>query len=198
MRLRVADADYARLRAPSEPSRAGEGGRVSGFLALAGPMGGPTEGAEPREGTARVSVRDATIASTPIAMRVLQLTQLMLPINSALQRTDAEARIRGDTAEIVSARLSSGTLELTGGGTLDIPSMSVAMRLYPKGTVPIVSDLIGGLTRAIFAIDVSGPIGDPQVSLAPLPGITEVPEVRVPLPADAGQPSSESAVKPLP
>jgi hypothetical protein len=212
MRLRIADADYERLREPGSSSRPGEGGRVSGFLSLGGPMGSAGNGAQ-REGTARVSVRDATIASTPIAMRALQLTQLMLPINSALQRTDAEARIRGDTAEIVSARLSSGTLELTGTGTMDIPTMSVAMRLYPKGTVPIVSDLIGGLTRAIFAIDVSGPLGDPKVSLAPLPGITEVPEVpavpevpevravpeaRVPLPADAAPQTPDPSQKPLP
>lgn len=204
IRLRVADADYERLREPGSASRPGEGGRISGFLSLGGPMGSAGSGAPPREGTARVSVRDATIASTPVAMRALQLTQLMLPINSALQRTDAEARIRGDTAEIVSARLSSGTLELTGSGTMDIPTMAVAMRLYPKGTVPIVSDLIGGLTRAIFAIDVSGPLGDPKVSLAPLPGITEVPavpavpEARVPLPADGDPPAADPSPKPLP
>ena len=197
MRLRVADADYERLRDPKSAARLGDGGRISGLLSLDGPMGSSAEGGALRKGTARVSVRDATIASTPVAMRALQLTQLMLPINSALQRTDAEARIRGDTAEVVSARLSSGTLELSGSGTMDIPTMSVSMRLYPKGTVLIVSDLIGGLTRAIFAIDVTGPLGDPKVSLAPLPGITEV--RRVPAPPDSRAPNSgEAPPTPLP
>jgi hypothetical protein len=115
-------------------------------------------------------------------MRVLQLTQLMLPLNSSLQETEAHMTIKGSTADITSVRLSSGTLSLSGTGTMDIPSLAVAMRLSAKGTVPVLSDLIGGVTGAIFAIDVRGTLGEPQVSIAPLPGMTNEPTVTVPLP----------------
>jgi hypothetical protein len=111
----------------------------------------------------------------------------MLPLNSSLHETEAQLAIKGPTAEIRSVRMSSGTLRLTGSGTMDIATLAVAMRLSAKGTIPVLSELIGGVTGAIFAIDVQGTLGDPKVSIAPLPGITTEPTVTVPLPpADTG------------
>jgi hypothetical protein len=179
---RIAEAAFDPLRDPKAPATARGGGKVTARLEVEGQTGGTPAAAAARTGTLDLALRDAQVASTPIAMRVLQLTQLMLPLNSSLQETEAHMTIKGSTADITSVRLSSGTLSLSGTGTMDIPSLAVAMRLSAKGTVPVLSDLIGGVTGAIFAIDVRGTIGEPQVSIAPLPGMTNEPTVTVPLP----------------
>ena len=183
---RVAEASFDPLRDPKAPPTASGGGKVTARLEVEGPMGGTEAATAARTGTLDLALRDARLASTPIAMRILQLTQLMLPLNSSLHETEAHMTIKGSTADITSVRLSSGTLNLSGTGTMDIPSLAVAMRLSAKGTVPVLSELIGGVTGAIFAIDVKGTLGEPQVSIAPLPGITDEPTVTVPLP-DAAQ-----------
>jgi hypothetical protein len=184
---RLAEAAFDPLRDPSLAPTVHTGGKVTARLEVEGPMGGTESDIAARTGSLDLAVRDARLASTPIAMRVLQLTQLMLPLNSSLHETEAQLAIKGPTAEIRSVRMSSGTLRLTGSGTMDIATLAVAMRLSAKGTIPVLSELIGGVTGAIFAIDVQGTLGDPKVSIAPLPGITTEPTVTVPLPpADTG------------
>lgn len=183
--LRISEAGFAQLRDRTEKAPSGDGGRLSARLEVEGPLGGSEADVASRTGTLDVMLRDAELASTPIALRVLQLTQLMPPFAGNLSETEAHLTIKGSSAAIDSVRLSSPTLSLTGSGTLDIPSLAVAMRLSAKGTIPVLSDLIGGVTGAIFAIDVEGTLGEPRVSIAPLPGITSEPTVTVPLPTPA-------------
>ena len=184
VRARIAGARFDDLRS-SQPSSAppnARPGRLTGILEINGPLGGTPADVAARRGSLAVSLRDATIASTPFAMRVLQLSQFMLPINSSLHDSDARLIIQGNTASVDQLRLASGTLELTGSGSIDIPTLGVALRLYPRGTLPILSDLIGSLSQALFALDVEGTIEDPKVSIAPIPGVTSAPSVRTPRP----------------
>lgn len=186
-RVRIAEAAFGPLRDPAAATAAADGGKLSVRLEMQGPLGGSDADVAARTGTLDVMLRDAQLTSTPIAMSVLQLTQLMPPFAGNLGETEAHLAIKGTSATIESVRLSSRTLSLTGSGTLDIPSLAVAMRLSAKGTVPVLSDLIGGVTGAIFAIDVEGTLGTPRVSIAPLPGITSEPTVTVPLPSPAAE-----------
>jgi len=190
---RLAEVAFDPLRDPSLAPTVRSGGKVTARLDMEGPMGGSDADIAARTGSLELALRDARLASTPIAMRVLQLTQLMLPLNSSLQETEAQLAIKGSTAEIRSVRMSSGTINLSGSGTMDIPTLAVAMRLSAKGTVPVLSELIGGVTGAIFAIDVQGTLGDPKVSIAPLPGITSEPTVTVPLPPAEPAPAGGAA-----
>jgi hypothetical protein len=131
----------------------------------------------------------------PVAMRVLQLTQLMLPMSSQISATDAEFTIRGNTAEIARCTLNAGTIDLEGKGTVDLPTFAVGMRLFAKGTIPLLSDVIGGVTSQIFAVDVSGTLSDPKASIAALPGTTEAPTAPV-TPAEQPQQSPNPAPDP--
>jgi hypothetical protein len=192
LRARVAEAAFDDIKSSTPPDvQSAAPGRLTARLELAGPLGGSATDVDARRGRLAVTLRDATIASTPIAMRALQLSQLMLPINSALHESDADVVIRGNTATVRSVRIASETLELNGSGTVHIPSLAVALRLYPKGTLPLLSDLIGGLSGVLFAIDVEGTLEDPSVRIAPLPGITEGPAVRTPLPEPKPEPKPE-------
>ena len=142
----------------------------------------------------------------PVAMRVLSLTQLMLPTSSKISASDAEFTISGNTANVHHCALNAGTIDLEGKGTVDLPTFGVGLRLFAKGTIPIVSDVIGGVTSQIFAVDVSGTLSDPKASIAPLPGITVAPEAPVsppdpveqapPSPSPTPPPGGDSAANP--
>ena len=177
-RVRIAEADYDALRADAKPEGlvARNASRLSGFVNLGGSMSGT---ADTRTGNGRVTIRNAKLASMPVAMRVLQLTQLMLPMSSTISATDAEFAIRGNTAEVSRITMNAGTIDLEGKGTVDLPTFAVGLRLFAKGTIPILSDVIGGVTSQIFAVDVSGTLSDPKASIAPLPGISSAPEAPV-------------------
>lgn len=172
LRLRAVDVDYEQLRDRAAPPGRG---RIAGEVRFGGPSGGTPDDVAARRGTGRVAVRNATLASMPIALRVLQLTQFLPPTTSALTESDAEFAIRGNTAECSHFALSSGSLALEGSGTIDIPTFGMAMRLYPRGKVPLFSDIVGGLSNQLFAVDVRGTLAKPETSVAPIPAMTERP-----------------------
>ena len=191
-RVRVADADYEVLRTgmPLADDTPRTASRLSGTVQIAGSTTGSVDS---RTGSGRVAIRNASLASMPVAMRVLQLTQLMLPGSGTISASDAEFTIRGNTAEVTRCELAAGTIQLSGKGTMDIPTFGIGVRLFPRGTLPIVSDVIGGVTNQIFAIDLSGTLSDPKASVAALPGITDMPS---PPPTDATAPGTAPATTP--
>ncbi len=193
-RVRVAETDYDALRTDAKPGEQAtrNPSRLSGLVNLAGSLSGS---AETRTGDGRVTIRNATLASMPVAMRVLQLTQLMLPMSSTISATDAEFTIRGNTADVSRVTMNAGTIDLEGKGTVDLPTFAVGLRLFAKGTIPIVSDVIGGVTSQIFAVDVSGTLAEPKASIAALPGISAAPEAPV-SPVEPVSPPSDPPSQP--
>jgi hypothetical protein len=63
---------------------------------------------------------------------------------------------------------------------MDIPTFALAIRMYPKGTVPIFSDVVSGIMNQLFAIDIRGTLGDPKTSIAPIPGANAQPTMEFP------------------
>lgn len=183
-RVRIADADYDLIRSgtPAGPDAERSASRLTAIVDVGGPTGGS---ADLRTGSGRIAIRKARLASMPVAVRALQLTQLMLPTSSDISATTAEFDIRGNTAFVRACKLTAGTIELEGTGTVDISTFALGLRMFARGTVPIVSDVIGGVTGAIFAIDLTGTLMEPKAALAPLPGITNAPTT--PQPANSSQ-----------
>jgi hypothetical protein len=104
-----------------------------------------------------------------VALQALQLSQLMLPINASLNAANAAFTIKGDSVAINTCELTSGTLRLDGSGTMHLPSFALAMRFNPKGTIPLLSDVIGGIMNQLFAIEVSGTLAAPKTSVVAIP-----------------------------
>lgn len=192
LRARVADADFEVLRtgAPLTAETARSPSRLTGTVSVSGPVSGdPAE----RRGSGRLFIRNANLASLPVAMRALQLTQLMLPLSSTVSASEASFDIEGGTALVRRCKLAAGTIDLEGSGTVDIATFGLGLRLFAKGTLPIVSDVIGGVTSQIFAIDISGSLAEPKASLAPLPGMSDAPVPQAPA-AATGEPAPPAAV----
>ena len=52
---------------------------------------------------------------------------------------------------------------------MSLKDWEIALRLFPKGTIPIVSDLISGVTGTLYAVNVEGTLDAPIANLEPLP-----------------------------
>ncbi len=54
---------------------------------------------------------------------------------------------------------------------MSYPGMELDVRFRTRGTGPVIRDLIAGLSDQLFVVEVTGPLGDPQARLIPLPGV---------------------------
>ena len=94
-----------------------------------------------------------------------------------MQQGDFDFTIDQDRIQFEKFDLACKDLLLSGEGWLNTESNEIALRLRNRGTMPIISDILGGVTNQLFQIDVRGTITDPIGSLAPLPGLTAPPEL---------------------
>jgi hypothetical protein len=128
----------------------------------------------------------------PLGMSLLQLTQLMLPLNASMESASVRFDLTGDRLAMRDFDLESGTLRLEGEGELDTDDGALSLRLRNRGRFPILSDLYGIVSDQVFAIDVGGTINDPRPALAPMPGLLP----RTPAPdAPAADPTAPTSAK---
>ena len=109
------------------------------------------------------------MTDSPLTLSILQLSQLMLPVSDSFDYGEIDFTIEADTMRLDDLVLTSPTIEFTGKGEMSLESWELALRLFPKGTIPIVSDLISGVTGTLYAINVKGTLDEPVASVEPLP-----------------------------
>lgn len=154
--------------AGSSSQRAWSEGRLDGSLSI----GGPLDVADSAEGRGLVSIRDGRMAELPLTMSILQLSQFMLPINTALDRGDIRFHVDGPTIQFERFDLTCATLQFIGQGHMDISTNEISLRFRNRGTLPVWSDLFGAVTDTLYAIDVTGTFAAPKVTVAPLPPLS--------------------------
>lgn len=156
----------------TQPEKAGNGGangrgRLFGSLGLRGKRDDPAS----REGRGGMRVLGGEMANAPITMSLVQLSQLMLPLHSALEFADASFFVRGDTVIIERLMLESPTLILQGEGTMGFSSGELNIRLRPRGKLGPISDVLGAINDQLFAIEVRGTLSEPRSSIIAIPGV---------------------------
>jgi len=169
--LPASESDDASSRSASGNLASGASGRVDAELTVGGPLDDPQR----RVGLGRLEIRDGRMADLPITMSLLHVTQLMLPLTTALDSGDIRFHVTGDRVIFDRFRLTSPTIEFRGSGEFDLRTDDLALRFRNRGTVPLWSDLFGVVSDTLFAIDVRGPLSDPVVSVAPLPPLNRAP-----------------------
>jgi len=155
-------------------------GSVRGAIALEGGFGAD----RPATGVGRLEATKARMGELPLTLRMLQASQLMLPLADSLDTADIQFHLRGPDLRFDRFDLTCPTLKLLGLGSLDLRSWDVAMRFRNRGTVPLLSDLFGAASDQLFVIDVSGSASDPKVQLTPLPPLGGDPSTRAPHPPE--------------
>ncbi len=158
---------------PSTPAARDVLGLVDGRVGVGGDFTGLTS----RRGRGAAVIQQAELARLPIAVALLQITQLSLAFNSVVERGDFRFTIDQDVLNFQKFNLSCKDVILDGHGWLNIESTELALRLCNRGTVPIVSDILGGVSNQIFQLDVRGTMKDPRGSIAPLPSLIPAPSL---------------------
>ncbi len=148
------------------------GGQLMANLNFSG-----TAGAEQfRIGRGNIFIEDADIAGNRGSMALLRLGQLMLPGYGGLEEAEIELLINGNEAILSDILLNSPSLTMRGEGRLRLSDFSLTARLYPKGNLGTFSDVLSAVTGTVYAIDVEGTPGEPEMSLTPLPIMVSPPE----------------------
>ncbi|MEI6474813.1 MAG: hypothetical protein WCO75_05420 [Planctomycetota bacterium] len=168
--MRSAAAGISKDAAKSAQQSADDG-LLRGRLDVAG-----TLGADPsRRGSGRIAVVDGRMMEFPLGLSILQVTQLMLPLNAAMEQANMIFEIDNSLLRLKKIDLSSGTLLLEGTGDVRTDSGALALRFHNRGKLPLLSDLYGVVTDQFFVIDVGGTIQDPQPRVTPIPVLAPAP-----------------------
>ncbi|MEE2681545.1 MAG: hypothetical protein VX641_04145 [Planctomycetota bacterium] len=148
-----------------DPQSEGTTGRVLGGVRVTGLLDDP--GA--RNGRGLILIEDGAMTNSPLTFSILQLSQLMLPVSSSLDYAEIAFTIDGDKMVFDDFLLSSPSVTLSGGGEMSLEDWRLALRLFPKGTIPIFSDIVGTITGTLYAINVKGTLDEPITSIEALP-----------------------------
>ncbi len=74
-----------------------------------------------------------------------------------------------DGITLTSSKSNNANLVLSGEGKIDIDTFEIQARLNPRAGLPIIRDIFGAINDTFYAIDVSGELFNPKVSVEPLP-----------------------------
>ena len=169
------DGDGERTGQPAQPVP----GTVHGRITVSGLAGD----AASRVGSGSVCIRDARLAEVPVGLALLQLTQLMLPLNASLSRAESRFSLADSVIHFDMHEADCSTLVLSGRGSMDLSTGTLAIRLRNRGTVPVLSEIVGSVMEQIFQIDLRGTLEDPRASIAPIPAIAPMPTLAEQAPA---------------
>ena len=147
-------------RVPEGPTPARLVGRVV--------MEGIYDAPETRVGRGRILVEDAGFVGRS-QLSLLQLGQLLPPIQDELATAVADFWIDGGMVLLERLVLEAETITLAGAGELRLDDWRWSLRLQPSGRVPGWSDLVSAISGTIAAIDVRGTPAEPVLEVVPLP-----------------------------
>jgi len=145
------------------------GGEIYASLRLGGLRNQP----QTRRGRGAIRVVYGRMADMPIALRVLQLFELMPPVSGTLDFADIAFYINGDRLVFERLFMECPTLQVLGDGEMRIPGFELDLRLRTRGTLPIIRDIVAAVSDVLFEVEVTGSITDPKARLIALPGMSQ-------------------------
>ncbi|MGI9013229.1 MAG: AsmA-like C-terminal region-containing protein [Phycisphaerales bacterium] len=152
---------------PEQAGPTGTDGTVYASLALEGTRDSAAE----RRGRGSVRVVDGTLASNPLTLPLLQLSQLMLPLDASLDYAESSFFLQGNDITIEHFLLEGDALVLAGYGSADFETLDVDLRLRSRGRMGGLSELIASISGQLYGIHVTGPIGETKASIVAMPNL---------------------------
>jgi hypothetical protein len=155
----------------------GANGKASGQLFASLDLAGERGREFSRSGRGTLRVVGGEVANLSLTLRVLQLMQFIPPFADTMDYADVEYYVAGD--RVVFERIlleipfmDRAALQLHGEGEMDFNTFELSTRFRSRGTIPMISDLVGGLSDRLYQIEVTGPITNPVARLLALPDFT--------------------------
>jgi len=171
------DADLAPLLKPdvrrsrTEPAMEGQANVQVELLGTIGDL-------QSRRGQGSVNVTGPDIYRMPIVLSMLQVLNLAMPLRNSFKALDATGYLVGDEISLSDARISGDGVMLIGQGTVTLPNLAsdlIFVSVNPSrwGRVPVLNDLLDGVSRRLVALGVSGTLHDPIVRVRPFHGLAQ-------------------------
>ncbi len=164
------------------PASKGEQATAGGEMYASIHLDGIRNQPETRRGRGAIRVVYGRMADMPIALRVLQLLELMPPVSGTLDFADVAFYINGDRLIFERLFMECPTLQVLGDGEIRIPGFELDLRLRTRGTLPLIRDIVAAVSDVLFEVEVTGPITDPKARLIALPGMSQNHSSRVSAP----------------
>ncbi len=148
-------------------------GSLNAYLQVSGRAGDDSS----RRGVGRVQILDGHLYRLPLIVAVLNVVNLKIPQKDFFHDAHADFYVAGNRVQIDEFRLQSNEIALVGTGTMSLPDYTVDMKLVNLkplrwAQVPIVEDLVSGVSRNLVELHVTGPLTRPAVRSQPLGGVT--------------------------
>jgi len=143
-------------------------GRVYASLQLRGQRGQPTS----RVGRGSARVIHGRMSPSPMMLRLLQISELMLPIAGSLETASLDFFVHGERVVFEDIRFECATLDLDGRGEMNYRTNEINLRFGRRGTLLVLGDIVGEISDALFLVEVTGTLDDPITRIVPLPAIS--------------------------
>jgi hypothetical protein len=148
-------------------------GSISAELSLAGALGEP----DARTGRGRVRVAGGrAVIDLPVVSRVLELSNLQLPMGDQFDYASGEVFLRGQVIELDHVVLLSRSLAMIGWGEVEQPDWKLRLQFNSRARarVPVVSNLMEAFRDEVITTYVRGTAAEPTYRFEPLTGTRRV------------------------
>jgi len=148
--------------APVESAR-GDRSLLTGSIRLSGVVG--EDGT--RRGSGLFEVFGGRVIDLPLAVRVIEASNLAFPRNDHLDYARAEIFVEGPVTAFEELSAFSDTIGIIGRGTLTIPETEVDFRFHTRAArrIPLLSPVIETIREELATTRVTGTLGDYRIRL---------------------------------
>lgn len=142
--------------------------RLDVGASLTGTLGKP----ETRRGRGTASAGQGTLVSLPLVIRLVEASNLMLPLGEPLDLLQASFFIQGPTISFEELSIFSSSVEFLGFGTLTLPDMDLDMVFTHRATyrIPVVGHVLEGLRNELLTTTVGGTLANPSFGVSSMRG----------------------------
>ena len=150
----------------------GSRGMVDFGVTLTGLTGTPSS----RRGRGTASVGGGRVASMPLVVPLIRISNLELPVNERLDYAQADFFLQGTTIEFEQAWISSPGVELIGYGSMQWPDATIDVRIRgsSRTRIPLVSRVMDDIRNELFTARVTGPVWDPAIGIESFSGTSRL------------------------
>lgn len=142
--------------------------RLDVGISLTGTLGKP----ETRRGRGTASAGQGTLVSLPLVIRLVEASNLMLPLGEPLDLLQASFFMQGRTVSFEELSIFSASVEFLGFGTLAWPNMDLDMVFTHRATyrIPVVGHVLEGLRNELVTTTVGGTLANPNFGVSSMRG----------------------------
>lgn len=133
-------------------------------------------------GRGQLTLREANIYELPAMISLLKLLRVQPPDTNAFSQCDLSFSLQGSHVYLKPINFAGDAISLLGSGEIELQAnvsgptvhLTLGARLgRPEERIPLLSDILGGVSEQLLLIRVDGALQDPAVAKVALPGVDQ-------------------------